>query len=126
MRVQDLRATRAFYEQRRFSQTYQFPSDGEPGFVTMERGNSRIGIGAGGDGEEDTLRMWVYVDDVDGVAGLHTSGAPIVAEPEDQPWGRASRSNQRSRRKPGLVAGALTSREIGLARPASATPTTGA
>ncbi len=82
VRVQDLRATRAFYEQRRFSQTYQFPSDGEPGFVTMERGNSRIGIGAGGDGEEDTLRMWVYVDDVDGVAGLHTSGAPIVASPK--------------------------------------------
>ena len=39
--VQNLRATRAFYEQLRFSQAYQFPPDGELGFVTLERGNSQ-------------------------------------------------------------------------------------
>ena len=86
--VQDLRATRAFYEQLGFSQIYQFPPEGEPGFVTMERGASSIGIGAGGAGDEDAFGLWVYVDDVDAaLAALRTSGAPIVAEPEDQPWG---------------------------------------
>lgn len=85
--VRDLHATRRFYEQLGFAQTYQYPPDGEPGFVTMERGSSSIGIGAGGT-DEDRFGYWVYVDDVD--AALHRLaevGAPIVAEPEDQPWG---------------------------------------
>jgi lactoylglutathione lyase len=86
--VRDLPATRAFYEQLGFAQTYQFPPEGEPGFVTMQRGRSSIGIGAGGASEEDRFGYWVYVDDVDAtLRRLEASGAPIVAEPEDQPWG---------------------------------------
>ncbi|WP_313815650.1 VOC family protein [Citricoccus sp.] len=89
--VQDLSATRAFYEQLGFTQTYQFPPNGEPGFVTMERGSSSIGIGAGGDSgdtAEDTFSLWVYVDDVDEtLAVLGTSGAPVISAPEDQLWG---------------------------------------
>jgi lactoylglutathione lyase len=85
--VEDLEATRAFYERLGFVQTYQFPPEGEPGFVTMERGSSSIGIGAGGD-DADRFSMWVYVDDVDTtLERLRTSGAPVVSEPEDQPWG---------------------------------------
>lgn len=84
--VADLPATRVFYEALGFTQTYQFPPEGEPGFVTMERGTSSIGIGAGGG--EDPFGYWVYVDDVDAtLAGLRAGGAPVVAEPEDQPWG---------------------------------------
>lgn len=85
--VRNLPATR-FYERLRFSQTYQFPPEGEPGFVTMERGSSSIGIGAGGATEEDRFGYWVYVDDVDSTLdALRSSGASVVAEPEDQPWG---------------------------------------
>jgi lactoylglutathione lyase len=86
--VQDLAATRRFYETLGFSQIYQFPPEGEPGFVAMERGSSSIGIGAGGDAEEDRFGYWVYVDDVDATLNrLRDAGAPVVAEPEDQPWG---------------------------------------
>ncbi|MEO9248947.1 VOC family protein [Citricoccus nitrophenolicus] len=86
--VRDLTATRAFYEQLGFSQTYQFPPEGEPGFVTMERGGSSIGLGSSGESREDAFSLWVYVDDVDAtLAALGTSGAPVVSEPEDQPWG---------------------------------------
>jgi lactoylglutathione lyase len=86
--VSDLPATRAFYERLGFEQTYQFPAEGEAGFVSMQRGDSSIGIGAGGDDAEHRFAYWVYVDDVDAtVERLRAAGAPIVAEPEDQPWG---------------------------------------
>ncbi len=86
--VEDLPATREFYERLGFTQTYQFPPNGEPGFVTMERGGSSIGIGVGGAADVDRFGFWVYVDDVDiALAQLAAAGAPIVAEPEDQPWG---------------------------------------
>jgi uncharacterized glyoxalase superfamily protein PhnB len=54
----------------------------------MERGVSSIGIGAGGAADGDRFGFWVYVDDVDAaVARLAAAGAPIVGQPEDQPWG---------------------------------------
>jgi lactoylglutathione lyase len=86
--VHDLPATRRFYEQLGFTQVYQFPPEGEPGFVTMARGESSIGIGAGGATAADRFGYWVYVDDVDAtVQALAAGGAPVVAAPEDQPWG---------------------------------------
>lgn len=84
--VRDLPAVRGFYEQLGFAQTYQFPPGGEPAFVTMTRGAASLGIGAGED--DDRHAYWVYVDDVDAaLEALRASGAPIVSEPEDQPWG---------------------------------------
>ena len=86
--VHDLPAARAFYERLGFTQTYQFPPEGEPGFVTLERGDASLGIGAGGATDADRFGFWVYVDDVDTtLAELTAGGAPVVAEPEDQPWG---------------------------------------
>ena len=86
--VRDLRAAQSFYQGLGFSQTYQFPPEGEPGFVTMEREGSSIGIGAGSATDDDRFGYWVYVDDVDAVLDqLRAAGAPVVAEPEDQPWG---------------------------------------
>jgi lactoylglutathione lyase len=86
--VQDLPAARRFYEELGFALTFQFPPEGEPGFVTMARGTSSIGIGAGESANEDRFGFWVYVDDVDGsLERLRRSGAHVVAEPEDQPWG---------------------------------------
>ena len=85
--VRDLPATRAFYERLGFVQTYQFPPDGEAGYVTMDRGDASIGI-AVAEGDEDRFGYWVYVDDVDAtLAMVRDAGAPVVAEPEDQPWG---------------------------------------
>ena len=63
--VPDLAATRRFYEMLGFTHTYQFPPDGERGFVTLERGSSSIGIGGNDPSAEDTFGYWVYVDDVD-------------------------------------------------------------
>jgi lactoylglutathione lyase len=86
--VTDLPGTRAFYERLGFTQTYQQPEDGEPAFVVMERAGSAIGIGAGGAEDGDAFAYWVYVDDVDEtLATLQAAGAPVVAEPADQPWG---------------------------------------
>ena len=86
--VNDLESVRGFYEQLGFRQTYQFPPEGEPGFVSLERDGSTIGIAARGDGDGDRFAIWVYVEDVDGVVEeLRGVGGPILAEPEDQPWG---------------------------------------
>ena len=86
--VSDLGATRSFSERLGFSQAYQFPPDGDPAFVTMERGASSIGIGAAGADTTDRFGYWVYVDDVDrALGGLVAGGAPVVAEPTGQPWG---------------------------------------
>jgi lactoylglutathione lyase len=86
--VDDVPAARAFYEALGFSETYRFPAEGEPDYVTMSRAGSSIGIGAVGAAGEDRFGFWVYVDDVDIVfERLRASGAPVVAEPEDQPWG---------------------------------------
>ena len=85
--ARDLAAARSFYEALGFSQTYQFPPEGEPGFVTMERSSSAIGIGAGATGD-DHFGLWVYVQDVDATLDrLCAGGAPAVAEPQDEPWG---------------------------------------
>ena len=46
--VENVLVTRALYEALGFSQTYQFPTDGEPQYVTMTRGSSSIGIRATG------------------------------------------------------------------------------
>lgn len=86
--VDDLDATRRFYASLGFVQMYKFPPDGEPLFVTMERGRSSIGIGAGGATAADRFALWIYVDDVDTTLDrLRAAGAPVVAEPTDQPWG---------------------------------------
>jgi lactoylglutathione lyase len=86
--VDDVPAARMFYEILGFLQTYQFPSEGEPDYVTMSRAGYSIGIGDDGAAGDDRFGFWVYVDDVDiAFERLRASGAPVVADPEDQPWG---------------------------------------
>jgi lactoylglutathione lyase len=86
--VRDLRATRSFDERLGFTQVYQFPAEGEPGFVTIVRGTSSIGIGAGGADAKDRFSYWVYVDNVDSpLDTLTAGGATVVAEPANQSWG---------------------------------------
>jgi predicted enzyme related to lactoylglutathione lyase len=89
--VENVPAVRAFYETLGFSPIYQFPPDGEPEYLTMERGGSSIGISAIGAAEQDRFGFWIYVDDVDStLERLRTSGAPVVAEPEDNRGGSES------------------------------------
>ena len=86
--VEDLPAARAFYEELGFTQAYRFPPEGDASFVTMRRGSATIGLGAGEVDEGDRSGYWVYVDDVDATLDrLRAAGAPVVAEPADQPWG---------------------------------------
>lgn len=72
--VRDLPAVRRFYEQLGFVQTYQFPPEGAPEFVAMDRAGSSIGIGAGGVADEDRFGYWVYVDDVDATLAAPARG----------------------------------------------------
>ena len=87
--VADLESVRRFYERLGFEQTYQFPPDGVPGFVTMQRSEASIGLAR----TEPTdgpppVSYWVYVDDVDAsLAEVRALGAEVVEEPVDQPWG---------------------------------------
>jgi lactoylglutathione lyase len=71
---------------------YQFPPEGEPGYVGLRIGGAHVGIakdpdaptGAGG----QRLALWVYADSCDAaVERLRGGGATVIAEPADQPWG---------------------------------------
>lgn len=71
---------------------YQFPPEGEPGYVGMKIGGGQLGIalaphaasGAGG----QRLALWVYADSCDeAVERLRAGGATVTEEPADQPWG---------------------------------------
>ena len=85
--VRDLPAVRAFYERLGFAQTYQFPSEGDAVFVTLQRGASAIGIGIAEAGEPP-FAYWVYVEDVDRtVMLLQAAGTVVVSDPSDQAWG---------------------------------------
>jgi lactoylglutathione lyase len=87
-----------FYEQLLgFERTYQFPPDGDPGYVGLRRDEADLGIvhesspremiGANlGDGPR--FELFVYVADVDAtVSSMRTKGVPILRPPEDMPWG---------------------------------------
>jgi lactoylglutathione lyase len=77
-----------------FQVAYQFPPDGEPGYVGLDLGRSHLGIGAdpaGQDGpgpKDRRFTLWVYAEDCDAaVQHLRSHGVPVLAEPADQPWG---------------------------------------
>jgi lactoylglutathione lyase len=73
---------------------YRFPADGEPAYVGMALGASRLGIGADPPGQpqrpagDGRFALWVYVEDCDAaVERLRAGGVAVLAEPADQPWG---------------------------------------
>jgi lactoylglutathione lyase len=79
--------------------TYQFPADGEPGYVGLQLGPSQLGIAADAavaephevtrsPSEGRRFALWVYAEDCDAAVNyLRRHGVPVVAEPTDQPWG---------------------------------------
>jgi lactoylglutathione lyase len=73
---------------------YRFPADGEPVYVGLALGASRLGIGADPPGEPrrpasgSRFALWVYAVDCDAaVERLRAQGVAVLAEPADQPWG---------------------------------------
>ena len=71
--------------------TYQFPAEGDPGFVALRLGDSHLGIGRQeepGDLANDRITIWVYAEDCDAAIGLLASaGVTVLQEPADQAWG---------------------------------------
>lgn len=80
--------------------TFQYPDEGEPGYVTLELGGATLGLGTydptpglearnlerpqGGRGFE----LCIYVPEVDrAVEQLRALGARVLIEPRDMPWG---------------------------------------
>jgi uncharacterized glyoxalase superfamily protein PhnB len=86
--VEHLPAAVSFYERLGFSQTYAFPTEGPPAFVTVERNGSVLGFTKRDGAASDRFSYWAYVDDVDRTfASLVTAGAPVEADPRTEPWG---------------------------------------
>ena len=71
--------------------SYQFPPEGEPGYVSIEIGSSQLGIGhdpAAAEGGGQRFTLWVYAEDCDvAVERLRAAGVPVIEEPVSQPWG---------------------------------------
>lgn len=82
------------------TESFRYPSEGEPVYVTLTWGAGSLGIGtydvtpgleardlrlpSGGRGFE----LCIYVPDVDAtVARLQADGATMLVAPVDQPWG---------------------------------------
>ena len=72
--------------------TYQFPAEGDPGYVALELAGGHLGIGldpaAPGIDTAQRAALWLYADDCDeAFARLVRAGAGVVEEPADMPWG---------------------------------------
>jgi lactoylglutathione lyase len=83
-----------FYVRLGFVETFRLPPEGEPGYVSLRRGEAELGIVSAEFprdqfglevGTGPRFELFVYVDDVDAsVASLQES---LLKEPQDMPWG---------------------------------------
>lgn len=97
--VDDLRTSLRFYCQLLgFEEIYRFPPTGDPGYASLALGADKIGLSdAGYPGRHGKpqrpitgrpFELCVETSDVDAfIASVREAGAPVLAEPEDQPWG---------------------------------------
>lgn len=95
----DVQRSLAFYGELLGGQeTYRFPADGEPAFLTLTLGVSEIGLGAIAaepahgipqrPASGHRIELCVYVDDVDRTyAAARRAGFDVVRDPTDAPWG---------------------------------------
>ena len=88
----DLTRSLEFYVGLGATVVYQFPAEGDPGYVGLSLGSSHLGIGldptvtAGPGGQR--LSLWIYAGDCDAaIERLRSAGTEIVEEPVTQPWG---------------------------------------
>lgn len=98
LEVADIRASMRFYcELLGFEQSYQFPPEGEPGFVVVELSGVGIGLSAKTDespvvggpvANTKPFEVCIYASDVDAAAAwLTENGVRQLLAPTDQPWG---------------------------------------
>ena len=95
--VSDLRRSVEFYALLGYEQTYQFPLDGDPHYVGLERGDSSLGLASTSwpeaqlgitVGTAPRFELFVYVDDVEAqLERLRAAGCKILQEPASMPWG---------------------------------------
>ena len=70
--------------------TYQFPPEGDPGYVALDIGPSHLGLGLVPELPTGPQRIsiWLYTNDCDAVvAKLRAAGTVITEEPVTQQWG---------------------------------------
>ena len=98
---EDLTRTLAFYrDQLGFEVVFAFPTEGEPGFVSLKLGGSELALAdvAGQDTGTHGLpvrpigghrfELCLHAEDVDAaVTALRDAGVPVLLDPADQPWG---------------------------------------
>lgn len=89
----DMQRALAFYRDLLGGEVeYQFPPEGDPGYVGMRIGESHLGIGLAPDAQPGAggqrFALWVYADSCDeAVERLRAGGATVTEQPADQPWG---------------------------------------
>jgi lactoylglutathione lyase len=95
--VTNVRRSLEFYALLGYESRYQFPLEGDPHYVGLERGESSLGIADSGwpeaqlgitVGTAPRFELFVYVDDVQAtVETFRAAGYPILQEPATMPWG---------------------------------------
>lgn len=100
--VADMTRSLAFYRDALGGeQIYQFPPEGEPGFLTLRFGETELGIGLLSEAplhgvpqrpaSGHRVELCVNVEDADeAVETLRNTGAKVVMAPQDLPWGERS------------------------------------
>jgi lactoylglutathione lyase len=86
-----------FYELLGFEEEYQFPPEGEPGYVSLGRGDDKLGIVDASSPKEligidigsgPRFELFVYVDDLHAtVERLRAAGTRVLREAAEMPWG---------------------------------------
>ncbi|WUJ69205.1 VOC family protein [Kribbella soli] len=95
--VQDVRRSVEFYTLLGYQSTYQFPLEGTPHYVGLERGDSSLGLSDANwpeaqlgitVGTAPRFELFVYVDDVEAeVEVFRAAGHRVLQEPATMPWG---------------------------------------
>lgn len=95
--VADLQRSVEFYAHLGYESVYQFPLEGDPHYVGLERGDSSLGISHASwpeaqlgitVGTAPRFELFVYVDDVDAqVETFRATGYRVLQEPANMPWG---------------------------------------
>ena len=95
--VADVRRSVEFYTLLGYESTYQFPLEGDPHYVGLERGESSLGLSDANwpeaqlgitVGTAPRFELFVYVDDVEAaVESFRAAGYPVLQEPATMPWG---------------------------------------
>ncbi|ONI69379.1 bleomycin resistance protein [Kribbella sp. ALI-6-A] len=95
--VGNMRRSVEFYTLLGYEQTYQFPLEGDPHYVGLERGESSLGLTHTSwpeaqlgitVGTAPRFELFLYVDNVETqIETLRAAGYQIVQEPANMPWG---------------------------------------